>query len=106
MDNKLTKITDFTDWTYIVSTTSVPDSKQPLFSRTLSNCKLTQKLYFLDDVTKEWKDYAASPTSYPFVTSFVDGPNLFDVDIGKITIFADRTLASNYWQPYKVYKAK
>ena len=104
--NTLTKSGEIAPWLYTVSTTSVADSKTPSINRSVSNCKYYQKLYFFNDSTNLWVDYSTATANYPFVTSFTDGINTADTDVGKLTITATRTMATQYWKPFKIYKVK
>ena len=94
------------DWKYIVTTTSGADSKSPSITRSVGTCKYYQKLYFYDSAQNIWVDYAANTSSYPFVSGFVDGLNTADTDIGKLTITATRSMATQYWKPFKLYRVK
>jgi hypothetical protein len=88
-----------------VSNTNTAISRTPLFSRTVATCKVYQKLYFLNDATQTWVDYAANAALYPFAT-FADGLNTADTNIGQITVQATRALAIAGWKPSKTYKVK
>lgn len=107
LSNTLTKNAEVPSWEYIVSSSSLSSSKSPSFTRLVSNCKVHQKLYFFDDASNTWIDYAADNTKYPFVSSFVNGENTANTDIGKLTIVATRsTVNSSFWKPSKMYRVK
>jgi len=94
-------------WRYTVSNTNTAVNASPSFTRTVSNCKVYQKLYFLNDATQTWVDYAANTALYPFAT-FADGLNTADTNIGQLTVQATRALVipSVSWKPTKTYKVK
>jgi hypothetical protein len=52
------------------------------------------KLYFFDDSTNQWADYSIATANYPFVTSFTNGINTADSNIGQLTITATRSMAT------------
>ena len=105
--NKLTKTAEISDWVYTVANVSTAVSKSPSFTRSVSSCKFYQKLYFLNEETNVWIDYAANTSNYPFVSSFVNGLNSADTNIGVLTVTATRSsVATQYWKPFKNYKVK
>lgn len=40
------------------------------------------------------------------MSGFVDGLNTANTDIGKLTITATRSMATQYWKPFKLYRVK
>ena len=101
----MAKTAEMPNWQYIVSNANTAVSHTPLFSRTVGTCKVYQKLYFLNDATQTWVDYAANTALYPFAT-FADGLNTADTNIGQLTVQATRALAIAGWKPSKTYKVK
>ena len=68
---------------------------------------MTQKLYFLNKSTNVWIEYESNKASYPFVTTFVDGKNTANTNIGQLIIAATRsTIATSFWKPSVNYSVK
>lgn len=109
--DSISKTAEIPNWIYLVGQATVGVSRSPSFTRAISTCPLTQKLYFYDDLTRSWQDFGvpAVAAAHPFVT-FADGLNSANTDIGKLTITAAKTgagtVASTYWKPFKIYKTK
>lgn len=72
--NELTKTAEMSNWKYIVSNSGTIENHDPSFTQTVVNCKIYQKLYFLDETTQAWIDWNANQADYPFA-SFADGLN-------------------------------
>jgi hypothetical protein len=101
----LTKSSEIADTQYIVTTAVNPVTISPVFTRSVVNCLLVQKLYFFNDATNDWSDFGSNAASYPFAT-FADGLNAANVDIGKLVISATRSAAPAVWKPFKSYRVK
>ena len=106
--NTMAKTAEMSNWPYIVSNANTGLSRTPSFTRTVASCKVYQKLYFLNEATQTWVDYAANTALYPFAT-FADGLNTADTNIGQLTVQATRALvipSVSSWKPTKTYKVK
>jgi hypothetical protein len=105
----MAKTAEMPQWQYIVSNanTAVSKSLDSSFSRTVTNCKVFQKLYFLNEATQTWVDFSANPALYPFAT-FANGLNTADANIGQLTVRATRAMVipSIAWKPTKTFKVK
>lgn len=55
--DSLKKSSEITDWRYIVKVDSTAEIRQPVWTRTVSSCKIYQKLYFYDEPSKTWIDF-------------------------------------------------
>lgn len=105
--NTLAKTAEMSDWLYTVANGSTAVSRSPSFTRSVSSCKIYQKLYFFNDDTNVWIDYATNTASYPFVSAFADGLNTADTNIGMLSISATRaSVATSFWKPFKNYRVK
>lgn len=101
----LTKTAEMNDVNYVVTTAVNPVSVAPSFIKSVVNCQLVQKLFFLDKPTNTWVDYSTAPASYPFAT-FASGLNALNTNVGQLTVSATWSAGAVYWKPFKQYRAK
>ena len=70
----LTKNSEFADWTYIIWSTQVVESRQPDYTQLASKvgtCPLTAKLFFWNELNNDWDDMTSAWPGYTTQNDFV-----------------------------------